>query len=67
MCRPSNNIAGTGGEALATLVVRGSPLRVVNLEGNRIGDDGAKAWGIALRKSTTLDVYVAAVVGVGVV
>lgn len=59
MMRPySNSIAGSGGDALAGLVVRGSQLESVNLAHNRIANEGAKAWEVALRTSTHLQRYV---------
>ncbi len=55
-CR--NRIAGVGGAALAGLIVRGSPLEVVDLDSNCIGDEGARAWDVAVKKSTSLQSYV---------
>ena len=48
-----------GGAALAGLIVRGSPLEVVDLDSNCIGDEGARAWDVAVKKSTSLQSYVA--------
>ncbi len=54
-----NRIAGVGGAALAGLIVRGSPLEVVDLDSNCIGDEGARAWDVAVKKSISLQSYVA--------
>ena len=54
----SNSIAGVGGEALASLFLRGSPIEELDLDSNRIGDDGGVAFAIALRRCPTLLAYV---------
>lgn len=48
-----------GGVALASLFLRGSPIEDLNLDANRIGDDGGEAFAVTLRRCNTLLSYVA--------
>lgn len=50
----SNSISGVGGEALASLLLRGFPLEELNLDSNRIGDLGGVAFGLVLRRCPSL-------------
>lgn len=54
----SNSISSVGGEALAGLLLKGSPLEELYLQGNRICDAGASAFALALRRTSSLQLYV---------
>lgn len=56
--RLSNEIGALGGEAFAALLIRGVPLRRINLAANRIHDDGARAFAAALRFNPGLEEWV---------
>ena len=58
MLSPSNNIAGVGGRAIAKLLTRECALEAVDLDDNRVGDEGGCAIADALRVNTNLRSYV---------
>jgi hypothetical protein len=55
----SNEIGIGGGEAMAALLMKGSALTQLDMASNKMGDDGAFAFGAALKRNDTLLRFVA--------
>lgn len=58
VCVCSNRISATGAEALCMLLLRQPLLVELDLEANRITQEGARALGLALQHNKSLRLYV---------